>query len=84
MCDPQPLFSTLISARDFSQLLRTRARRHDPSAKNHLGFQCHPFFGLMVETTPFLLEELRCAPHLVQDDPELRWMFGISDLILPT
>ena len=38
----------------------------------------------MVETRPTLSEETRYTLHLVQDDPELRWMSGIPDLILPT
>ena len=46
------------------------------SSRNHLELRRHPFVGLMVETSPLLLEEHRCAPFLVLGDPEFKRMSG--------
>ena len=43
----------------------------------------HPSECLTVETRPIFLEERRCALRLVQDDPELRWIFEKPDLSQP-
>ena len=77
---------TLLSAHG-DQLLDKRDDDEHGSKKysrNHFGLLRHPLVGLMVETRPTLLEDHRCAPRLVQDHPELKWIFEKPDLFPPT
>ena len=77
---------TLLLARKVSLLVE---RDDDKCASpkysiNQTWLQCHPSVGLMEETRPLLLDKHRCAPHLVQGVPELRWIFGVPELFGPT
>ena len=74
------MMTTLVLIRDetvenprriWIELLFRRWGNSQKYYRNHLGFQCHPSVGLMDETVRFLLEELRCALHLVQEDLKL-------------
>ena len=70
---------------DFNSWLKVKTINVIPRSTPEIvsGFSVIRLMGLMVETRPTLLEEHRCASHLVQDDPDLRWIIGKPDLFQP-